>query len=382
MNGSNVVPLREPWEEGPPAWLLDGEADSAPASKSPATTPSLRDRLRAMQAKMPLVRLATGIETFDQASRGGLPVPRLVVIGGAPGAGKTSLLVWKAWRWVRDGIPVAMLAIDEGADGLLMRIAQIEHFDRDKLEAGDAEEWSDLEARIGEWPLVVGDESDAPDALCARLPPRAPTAPAVLIVDSLQALAMTLSDEIPIRERVNLLMRGLKRIAETERVLVLVTSELARGAYRARNAADRIDDLAAFKESGGIEYGAETAFVLRSVAEMQDEIDVTVVKHRAHRKPRFRLRMDPVSATFTEVEAPEEEADPMRAKAKLEQEKFAKVRARIFEVLQEHTDLRSRSQVFRHVGGQKQVVLDALRELEDGGQLVKVDGCFRRGGRT
>jgi hypothetical protein len=88
-------------------------------------------------------------------------------------------------------------------------------------------------------------------------------------------------------------------------LLVLLTSELARNAYRSQASADETNPLAAFKESGAIEYAAETALVLRNVLGGGGLIDVAVPKNRGYLRTTFRMEMDPRSTAFREVGQPD-----------------------------------------------------------------------------
>jgi KaiC/GvpD/RAD55 family RecA-like ATPase len=249
-------------------------------------------------------RLQTGIESLDEACRGGIPVPRLVVVGGAPGAGKTTLVVWLARAWARDGVPVAILAADEAPEGIIMRLAQLEGGDAERLDSGDAEEWARAFECLARLPIYVADESATVEAVAGELAANADGHPAVLVVDSIQRAraAGTDSADNP-RARVDAVVSALKAVTAAGPCVTLATSELARGAYRSRDAADRIDDLAATKESGSVEYAAQTMVVLRSVPESDDLIEVSTPKNRGprFRRPAFRLRLDHARASVSEV---------------------------------------------------------------------------------
>ena len=284
-------------------------ADTTPEPEPAPELLSLADRARRMFAA-PVVRLATGIATLDKTCRGGLAVPRLVVVGGAPGAGKTSLCVWLGWQWARVGATVGMLAIDEGPEGIVKRVSQLEGLDLARLEAGDPGERETLAGRLDDLPMLAGDESETIEQFAVRLRAYAsgrqgPTQPGVLIIDSAQTARVERGEHAAdVRTRVGLVVQAAKRAAHTHGWLVLLTSELARAAYRSQQSADETNPLAAFKESGAIEYGAETALVLRNVAGGDGAIDVTVAKSRGYLKEAFRLEMDRTSTAFREVELP------------------------------------------------------------------------------
>jgi hypothetical protein len=201
--------------------------------------------------------------------------------------------VWLALLWARQGVEVLVLAVDEAADDILMRLALEEGCAVDRLEQGDEAEWERFEQVLAALPLTVvdGDEGWTLESAAACLAKRAPKGPAVLVVDSTQTVAAegTESASNP-RERVDAVVAALKRVVKAHPFLVLATSELARGAYRSRNNADHINDLASFKESGGVEYAAQTALVLRSLE--GELVDVSVPKNRGGRKDGFTIEID------------------------------------------------------------------------------------------
>lgn len=242
------------------------------------------------------VRLISGFPTLDRITRGGLPTGKLVAIGGAPGAGKTFVLVQWAFDFLSRGVHVGMLACDEDADGLLIRFGQLLGIDRRALEDGDVT----AKQTLAEWARCVplslwdGDEDemtleDASQALRAS----AGSAPSVLLVDSLQTVRVEGPHGQTPRERIDAVVKASKHAAKVDRHLVIATSELARGAYRSKDTSEAINDLAAFKESGGIEYGIGLALVLRSRKGSNDLVDASVPKNRfGGEKSAFALRLN------------------------------------------------------------------------------------------
>lgn len=286
--------------------LEEPKAKEEPKKEAPKTLEPA-ERVRALAQLGPVVRLPTDLPTFDNACRGGIPTRRLMVLGGAPGAGKTSLATFLGWRWAKYGVPVAFLAVDEGPEGVLTRIAQLEGLDANRFEERDPETLEMLAQIVEETPLVIVDADDPAgtvEGVAAMLAKYDEDLPRVLIVDSLQTVRASGTEEADSpRERVDAVVRAAKAARDRYGFLVIATCELARGSYRSRNVAETINDLAAFKESGGIEYAAQTALVLRSVPDEASLIDVTVPKNRALRRDGFRLRLDHRTTAFAEVEA-------------------------------------------------------------------------------
>lgn len=339
------------------------------------TWPSTKERALRLGRVGP--RLGTGFATLDGDTRGGLSVGHFVVIGGAPGACKTGKLMNLAHNYARGGIPVAILAADESADGLLVRLGQLDGLNRERLEEGEVDEKYNLARMVDSMPLLLvdADESgatleDVSEALASM---RRGDEPSVLLVDSLQTVRAsgTESADSP-RARIDAAVAAAKHAAKADRHLVIATSEVSRGAYRSRNASEQVEDLAAFKESGGVEYGATLCLVLRSVSGEPDLIDVTVPKNRLGPKTGFRMRFDFSRARLTEVDAPVGDGATVEAK-------FERVRRDVLEVVRTRPDLRSANRIVRAVGATRTHVLEAIKELEEEKLLVRVDGFFRPG---
>lgn len=293
------------------AFIADAEAKIAQVTRrGRSAPPSLAALVDQLAPRGP--RLTTGIRTLDAAHRGGFLPGRFVIVGGAPGAGKTSLTVALAVKWALEGTHVSVLAADEPALGLLVRVGQILGLAREGIEDGDPGARKALReavCRIESLKILDADAGAATvESAAALLRPE--RGPAVLVVDSLQtARAAGSADAETPRARVESVLAACKAIARRG-VTVVATSELARGAYRSRDAAERTDDLAAGKESGAIEYAAASLLVLRSVPDLKGQIDVTIPKNRGGDKTPFRLVMNFERATLHETATDEEEASP------------------------------------------------------------------------
>lgn len=322
-------------------------------------------------------RLPTKFETLDTNTRGGPRVGKRIVIGGAPGAGKTTWLTQLLWNYAREGHLALLVAFDEEAEDILIRIGQVHGLSRDDLERGDAEARRQLSEILTDTPtfqLIDADEDGwtIEEASTALAQLRQPGQLSVLGIDSIQTARVFGDSEAKSdKARVDLVMGVLKRAGKVQKHLVMATCELSRGGYRSQNAAERVDDLAAFKESGGIEYGATMALVLRSVKDSEGMVDVTVPKNRMGKREPFRLQLDYRSATFTETEAPtasDEEAiaTPMQQV----KDKIMKVIIKAIEPITSASELARRAKVSKKTG------LRAVKELEEDGRLEKRKGKF------
>lgn len=335
------------------------------------TTPAERAR---RLASSPAARVPLDLPTLDAATRGGLKLSTRLGILGPPGTGKTTLVVEKGVELAQRGIHVAILAADEEGDGLLVRVGQRLGLNRDDLDNGNAAALGMLAEQLERLPtlhLVDADEESATvDSVSERLAELASGTPAVLIVDSLQ----TAADQEPAREpraRVDAVLAALKR-ASRRGQLVLVTSEVVRSIYRTKNPAERTADLAAGKESGGIEYSVHVQLVLHEVEGEEGVVDVAVPKNRLGRKTPFRLRQDFARASFVEIPLPDEAQAVAGEDAKLNQSK-----ERVLRCLRRCTGLKSANAVAKAARGKRTYTLAALAELREDGVVVEVDGCFR-----
>lgn len=263
-------------------------------------------------------RMATGFASLDEATRGGVPLGRVVVLAGAPGAAKTGLSVYLASQWERAGCAVVYLASDEPAEGVITRLGQNAGFSRDGLEsegaAGDAIR-AEFARRSADRAMAVIDP-DADTSMCTiedaerALLHLAGDRPRVLVVDSLQTARCAAADGAEsLRERIDAKLAVIKAIAKRG-TLVIAISEMSRAGYRSNSRGDNISALAAGKESGSIEYGASLLLGLRSVAGETGMVDVEVAKNRlGGSKPELRLRLDFDRASFAEVDRPESSDD-------------------------------------------------------------------------
>lgn len=378
--------MAEPWWSDPPdddrPWpeddlvsqvlrvskpMADGEGTpSMPAPQSP----SLVERAKAIRGRCPAQRIPTGLPTLDEACRGGFVLPRFIVVGGAPGAGKTSLVVWWALQWAKTGRPVVMLAVDEGADDIVMRLAAEQGLDVAKLEDGDGEEWAALEDYLATLGITVldGDEGWTVESAASEAAGKTNGLSAVLIVDSLQtANCMVDRPDASPRERITAVTGVCKRAVKNHRLLVVATSELARAAYRNRQQAENIDPLAAFAESRGVEYGAQTALVLRSLPDGDGLVEVCVPKNRGGRKPTLNIQIDS-RTRITEVERDTDDAS-------LEAQ-YEALRREVLDAIR-RGGMASANAVYARVGKRRQDVLSLVKEELEAGRVVRVDGQLR-----
>lgn len=348
------------------------------------------DALQAYVSFRAAPRILTGIPAIDTSfDGGGLPTPRLIVFGGAPGAGKTSVCTAIAHEAMKQGHAVAFLAIDEGLEGVAGRLCKIEGLKEPKapppnefaagflLRVVPKPRRDEIAAtsKIAGLPFFINETASVEqmvDRLLRFAEVRSLTSKApVLVVDSIQKVRARGSSNAPDpRMRVDAVTSALKE-AVRRGVLVLATSELNRSAYRSKKVDEQTADIAAAKESGAIEYAAQTLFILRSTQD-EDVINVTTPKNRGGKHPSFRLRLDRERMSYAQIEDEAEGTSQSRLTADAEVLK---------EIVRTHPGIRTVRELRAacQAGGQltKHERIDAARSyLELHRLLTRADGAF------
>lgn len=348
------------------------ENDAAPAVPL-APLPVLADLALQLGALGP--RLAFGVRPLDEAWRGGAPTGTFVVVQAAPGTGKTTWALERGHRWAEKSVPVVFVAADEGRDGLLVRLGQQHGIDRKMLEDGGENAKATLAEHLRPLPLYVVDvdTDEGADLVTAarRLRAAHPEGHAVLIVDSIQAYAQSYAAAAgpvtSIRERIDAVVRTLKMIAKTQKMIVIALSEVGRGSYGRKNPEEQTADLAASKESSGIEYGAGAVMMMRNRRGENGVVDVSFPKARLGRIEPFVLRQNFEYATFsldTTSRPPAEDDDPS--------EVFDALRAAVLAVVQSKPGMSAPAiieQLPRGVPRRRAAILAALAELARTGRV-------------
>jgi len=184
--------------------------------------------------------------------------------------------------------------------------------DRDALEASDPATLDRLRDELRAIPtlmLLDGDDGATVETAVAAVRQNAGNRTSAIVVDSVQTARAAGSDDAEgPRARVDAVLAALRR-ASRGGVIVVATSELSRGAYRSRDAGDRIEDMAAGKESGSIEYMAQTLLVLRPVVDEPGEVDVAIPKNRGGDQTPLRLIVDFAHARAHETARPTDVED-------------------------------------------------------------------------
>lgn len=106
--------------------------DQEPGSPDVPTL-SARPITEANAAAEPSVRMSTGIPELDRVLGGGLVPGSVVLVGGDPGIGKSTLMLQAAGRMASDTLNVLYVSSEESAEQVRMRAARLGVADRPAL---------------------------------------------------------------------------------------------------------------------------------------------------------------------------------------------------------------------------------------------------------
>jgi len=147
------------------AWntLVEEVLEQASASPRPVVKSALPQRLdEIVSFEQP--RLATGIGELDRVLGGGLVPGSVILLGGEPGIGKSTLLLWALSRLTTRGVPVLYVTGEESLQQVKLRAER-------------------LGVAAAQCYVVSETNVEAIQQLCEELRPR------VAVVDSIQALS-------------------------------------------------------------------------------------------------------------------------------------------------------------------------------------------------
>lgn len=103
------------------------EAEVAVKSKSylPTNNEKLKPRTIGSVAQAKVERLVTGIREFDRVLGGGVVPGSLVLLGGTPGIGKSTILLDAGLRYAKNGIKVLYVSGEESEEQTAMRAVRL-----------------------------------------------------------------------------------------------------------------------------------------------------------------------------------------------------------------------------------------------------------------
>jgi KaiC len=294
------------------------ESSAAPQDAPRLTLASVVDEWRSKGAS---VFIPTGIEALDDLFGGkGLPLGRRCVLVGAPGAGKTALAVAIADAFDRDEqkrVLVGFMAVDEEAEQLTYRFAQMAGCDRELLEARDPHEMDRAQKLFADSGIVFYNFAHTLDFAVDDLARRAKAAGKVpaMFVDSLNTTSSEAGGDTA-RESIEANIKVLERANKEHGMFVLATTESNRAAYADTLGSSLRDSKAAGAESRKIEYSFETNLVLQANPDNPEVTAVDVAKNRKYKALcKFALKLNRATHQWESADSGAEKASKQAAKA-------------------------------------------------------------------
>jgi hypothetical protein len=258
--------------------------------------------------------IATGIRSWDEATRGGLLEGHLHVLAAGPDAGKTGLALQSATHAARAGVAVLWMAADEPRQDIENRIGQAHGLALADLESGGEGSLHYLAGVLRDLPQVQIVDAldgitveDAQEILAAHKRRLGATS-SLLIVDSLQTVIgrAHLGPQAPRTEldRVVATCKALRLCARSG-PCVLATSETSRATH-GRKDGDQVAAIAAGKGASAIEFWALTLWKLSRIGRGEYAGDTRLEPGKNKRgavewkRASIRLEHDPDRCTYTD----------------------------------------------------------------------------------
>jgi replicative DNA helicase len=258
-------------------------------------------------------RLATAL--------GGGLWPGCHILTGGTGTGKSQLALQLAFQAAKQGIPTRYVALELDDLGLVARLLCMAAGDRagvwwSQLYTGQGalstHKLDELAraygAELAALPLYLAtdqgphgwsyDQIEPAVELLREVHPEAQDRPVLLVVDFLQLLTSPEGKREELRETIGRAAYAARHAARKRNAAVLLLSSAARDKYAAlsveldtdgKPTAGHYDLVGMGKESGDIEYAADTAIVLTRNKEAKGELWVAIAKQRAGKGGWFRL---------------------------------------------------------------------------------------------
>lgn len=323
-------------------------------------------------------RLSLGLPGLDEATRGGLPAGKIVLLLGAPGSSKTNYSTYLADSWERAGCAVVILAADESRESIVTRLGQLDGHPRELLEGeDDGRRNAFIRNAAGRSIYAIdpfADKISLEEAHRHLVRLAGNDRPRVLVVDSVQTVPCDAADELEtpteVVKAVMLVLDGFARAGTT----IVAISEMSRAGYRTGARDKDISALGAGAESRKVEFTAHLLLGLRPVKDAVGQVDVEIAKNRlGPAKGELRMSLDFETLRFRELAKPDVEEE----QAVREAVRDNAVRTRLLATIRANPELRAGHALARLAKVNKRDGLAVLRELVAEGVVSKVDGCFR-----
>lgn len=233
--------------------------------------------------------------------------PGLWVIAAPPSAGKTTFTVQLASHVAEFNplVPILFFSYEQSAEELRVKtLARLSGQENEMIKEGKAVK-AKLEAARAEYKsfgrklkIIDADVHDNVGMIrlkAQREKMKNRKAP-VIFIDYLQAMPSadpTLQDR---RQEIDMTISELRRLARDIGSPIIVISSMARTEYGKTK-------LSGFKESGGVEFGADVAAVLKVAKEdgQERDVDMAIVKNRNGRRRKIGFKYEMDVDRFTET---------------------------------------------------------------------------------
>lgn len=237
----------------------------------------------------PKAMYPTGFRHLDDVIRG--LTPGLFVIAGPPSAGKTTFVKQLADQIADadDGPPVLFFTYEQSAyDIRIKTLARLARVSNEDIKAGEHQrEVADAVTRYKRFAhrlkIIEGTRQHTVGAiqLAAQRERHRTGKPPVIIVDYLQKVPTSNADTTERRLQIDDIVTDLRRVVRETDASIVAVSTMSRASY------DTVK-MSSFKESGGIEYGADIAAILSVEKEddkgLERSVALVVLKNRNGRR--------------------------------------------------------------------------------------------------
>jgi KaiC/GvpD/RAD55 family RecA-like ATPase len=335
------------------------------------------------RSKEPTVKLTIGGVPLVESRLGSI-----IVVTGAPGSGKTTLVVTAGAEHVKAGGVVVFLSIELDADELTARIVGIQceasWFDvlRGKVSREDMERVLDMPR----FAIIEGDDATLANLenVIEALQAEFPGLPILVIADYIQIVP---AEDREIRARVAGVVQALRRLAKRTRAVMLAISQPSRAAGNALRSGELMgaDTMSTGAESAEIERAAYLTLSLGGHGPEREDgtshVDLSIGKSRMGQGDRV-VPMTYCGRTGVWTIAGEARpATEVRAERdqKRSDQKSTNAAHVILGVLGGKAEPVHTGTLYSEVRGERGVFYGALRLLRDDGRVVRVRGKKKGG---
>ncbi|MCF7847136.1 MAG: replicative DNA helicase, partial [Candidatus Gracilibacteria bacterium] len=257
-------------------------------------------------------RTPTGFRDLDNKLNGGFSPSDLVVIAARPSMGKTALALEMAQTVaIEKKKHVGIISLEMSKEQIVERMlcSQLEvdswKLHKGKLEERDFEKMGSVMDKLSSAPIFVDDSMGGSlvelRAKARRL--QMEYGLDLLLVDYLQL--MSVHNSINRVQEISEISRNLKELARELHIPVIAISQLSRGVEARPDKRPIMSDL---RDSGSIEQDADIVMMLyrddyyNEESELENQLEVNVVKHRNGAIGRVNLLFDRTRMKFDDLD--------------------------------------------------------------------------------